>query len=112
MAEAQHTAGLWEHENRVGRISGAQFDRYYVCINAEWSLVAQVFSDTPARAIADAAHIVRCVNSHDALVEACKHIRKIADAIATWGGELDDPTRDALANIANRAEIAIAKATT
>jgi len=47
----------------------------------------------------------------DILLAACRNARKMADAIATWGGnDLNDATRDALANIANVCELAIAKA--
>ena len=57
----KHTPTPWTLEGR--NILGAAHDGSMRCI-------APVSGQSPANADANAAHIVRCVNAHDALVES------------------------------------------
>lgn len=65
-----------------------------------------MYEEVGERIAADAALIVRCVNSHDALVEALRHIEALDPVVDQATGCLDTSAQDTA-----RAALTAAKAT-
>lgn len=68
--ETKHTPTPWDQLNNVFTME----DGYFSMIQTPDQCIANVFDE------ADAAHIVKCVNMHDELVEALKEIYGNGDA--------------------------------
>lgn len=105
MSQQQHTptATPWHTE------SGVESEQPSWIVGANGEQIAQCYSDYVNPVSANAAHIVRCVNSHDALVKALKDmLRAVNDCIED--GSLDaDAVKKHDSTIQARAALALAK---
>ena len=73
----QHTKTPWKAGGRWGLTSnlGNKLDARQI-MSDQQDVIALVADDAGDNGKANAEHIVKCVNSHDKLVEACKEVVK------------------------------------